>query len=76
MHKGTIQLGRTFLLAQLAVVLASVCYTAGNLIVWCLHMVASAKLACISLTIAAFFMEPATIMNNASHPASWQIETW
>ena len=40
MYKGSTQLGRTSLLAQLAVVLASACYVVGNLIARCLNMVA------------------------------------
>ncbi len=76
MYEGAIQLGSTSLLAQLAVVLASACYAAGNLIAWRLNMVTPAKLACISLIIAAFFMVPTAILNNVSHPASWHIKTW
>lgn len=76
MYDGAIQLGNASLLAQLAVVLAAACYAAGNLIAWRLNMVPPAKLACISLIIAASFMVPTAIMNNVSHPASWKIATW
>lgn len=76
MCEGAIQLGSASLLANLAVVLVSACYAAGNLIALRLDMVAPAKLACISLIIASSFMVPSATMNNLSHPASWEFETW
>lgn len=76
MYEGVLQVGSMSLLAQFAVVLASGCYAAGNLIAWRLTMIEPAKLACLSLLIAASVMVPTAFLNNVAHPASWQADTW